>query len=310
MGLAPGGRRPARRARPLRRRASSGPLSDFLSTVARGRRAGRAAAGRLGARGAGARSRRGRRRSRRGTPSTSRARWCCCPPSPGPRFGSGQHPARRPRSAPKGRPRRWVQALLRGSEVLDGAGRVLRRASGAVFLAGAVDAERAAPAPRRTRQPRCTISRRRNGASRRPRPRSPARWRASPPPRAALASAAECLRCRPRGRAAGGRGARGDAAPRRLAAARTRRPSEQQLDRLRERLVAGRAPGGRDRARCCRGAGRRARAPDEALGAGARPAAGARGRAGDGAGAAGPLAGAGGARGGAAPRGGGACSSA
>ncbi len=58
------------------------------------------------------------------------------PATPGPRGGSEQHPlANRVRA--EGPAEAWVQAVLHGSEMLDGAGLVLRRATGAVFLAGA-----------------------------------------------------------------------------------------------------------------------------------------------------------------------------
>ena len=59
------------------------------------------------------------------------------PADPGPRFGSDRHPlADRVRA--EGPAAAWVQAILHGSELLDDAGLVLRRATGAVFLAGAV----------------------------------------------------------------------------------------------------------------------------------------------------------------------------
>jgi len=59
------------------------------------------------------------------------------PASPGPRFGDDRHPlADRVRA--EGPAAAWVQAVLHGSEVLDSAGLVLRRATGAVFLSGAV----------------------------------------------------------------------------------------------------------------------------------------------------------------------------
>ena len=59
------------------------------------------------------------------------------PANPGPRFGNDQHPlADRVRA--EGPAAAWVQAVLHGSEVLDSAGLVLRRATGAVFLSGAV----------------------------------------------------------------------------------------------------------------------------------------------------------------------------
>ncbi len=59
------------------------------------------------------------------------------PANPGPRFGNDQHPlADRVRA--EGPAAAWVQAVLHGSEVLDSAGLVLRRATGAVFLSGAL----------------------------------------------------------------------------------------------------------------------------------------------------------------------------
>jgi chromosome segregation protein len=59
------------------------------------------------------------------------------PANPGPRGGGDPHPlADRVRA--DGPAAAWVQAVLHGSEVLDDAGLVLRRATGAVFLPGAV----------------------------------------------------------------------------------------------------------------------------------------------------------------------------
>ena len=83
VGLAPGGRGAARRARALRG-GVLGPLSDFVTTGREDARAGRAAAGRLDARGAGARRGDGATRCRPGTRSSSRAPWCCSRSIPGP----------------------------------------------------------------------------------------------------------------------------------------------------------------------------------------------------------------------------------
>ena len=103
------------------------------------------------------------------------------PASPGPRFGDDRHPlADRVRA--EGPAAAWVQAVLHGSEVLDSAGLVLRRATGAVFLRVPLPrVVRFAAAPSSAALVR--MSRRQSGTSTPPRRRSPARWRASRPPK-------------------------------------------------------------------------------------------------------------------------------
>ena len=61
------------------------------------------------------------------------------PVEPGPAGGSGSHPLEH-RLRAQGPAAGWVRALLGGLEVLDGAGRALRRASGAIVLSGAAGA--------------------------------------------------------------------------------------------------------------------------------------------------------------------------
>ena len=75
-------------------------------------------------------------KSRRGTRSSSRARSSSCRPIPGPSFPASAPPLDE-RLRAEGPAAPWVRAALAGSQVLDEAGHVLRRASGAIFLGGA-----------------------------------------------------------------------------------------------------------------------------------------------------------------------------
>ena len=77
-----------------------------------------------------------RRRSRRGTPSSSPARSCSCRSIPG-RITRTTSSRSMTGCGPRGRPPAGCAPRSAGSEVLDAAGRVLKRASGAIFLSGA-----------------------------------------------------------------------------------------------------------------------------------------------------------------------------
>ncbi len=94
---------------------------------------------------------------------------------------AGPRPASRRRRSPRrmtvcrveGPAAGWVRAALAGSEVLDPSGRVLRRASGAIFLSGA-----AAPSGPLRRRAELAIAGARTSSGRKPRwPPPKPRWR-------------------------------------------------------------------------------------------------------------------------------------
>ena len=135
VGLAPARRRAAGRPGPVRRRRA-GPAQRLRDHRPRGRRAGRAAAGRLDARRAGAR--RGDRARGAGVardapagragPAAARSRAL---------RSAATRPPLDDRLRAQGPPPAGCGPRSPGSEVLDAPGRVLRRASGAIFLSGA-----------------------------------------------------------------------------------------------------------------------------------------------------------------------------
>ncbi len=67
---------------------------------------------------------------------TSPGRWSCCRSIPGPQTSRRTRCRWTTGCGRKGPRAGWVRAALAGSEVLDPSGRVLRRASGAIFLSG------------------------------------------------------------------------------------------------------------------------------------------------------------------------------
>ena len=102
--------------------ASSGPLSDFVTTEPRGRGAGRAAAGRLDARRAGARPRRGARGSGLARGPAAGRRWCCSRSIPDPQAAERRPLGGRPAPRRGAWLRGWVRVAARGSEVLETVG--------------------------------------------------------------------------------------------------------------------------------------------------------------------------------------------
>ena len=113
-----------------------------------------------------------------GTRKSSRARWSSLPAEPGPSLPANAPPLDE-RLRAEGPAAAWVRAALAGSQVLDEAGHVLRRASGAIFLGGA--AAPSGPLRRRAELETLAQDMRSLRASRwaRPRRASTARWRAS-----------------------------------------------------------------------------------------------------------------------------------